>query len=289
MLKKLIQISHIQLLGLFLLHFCLGCLLAMQTGGVVETAFFWIQLEWMAAFYLGLAFLNEYVLWLRDKSEVCGERKNDIPPMVVLGIAFLWLLFSLVLLYYRLQLGKMDIDYVLQLSLLLVGLLTVLPPIRFLDYPLNEVMIGIWLSGLSVLFGYFCSDAVFSAKAVVVSFGLLFQFLGFVLMKDLRDYTDILKFEQNRLLRLFGWQDGMFFYGSFLLFSYSNFGLAIGLSLFTTLYLTLMIGVGFGLVQVWNLRKIAAGGAVNWRFTSFMTYLNYFYPLYSLFVLLLLD
>ena len=61
----------------------------------------------------------------------------------------------------------------------------------------------------------------------------------------------------------------MFFYGSFLLLSYFIFGLAIGLGLFTTLYLTLMIGVGFGLVQVWNLRKITAGGAVNWRFTSF--------------------
>ena len=47
----------------------------------------------MAAFYLGLAFINEYVLWLRDKSEVCGERKNDIPPMVVLGIAFLFATF----------------------------------------------------------------------------------------------------------------------------------------------------------------------------------------------------
>ena len=55
MLKKLIQISHIQLLGLFLLHFCLGCLLAMQTGGVVGNGFFLDPIGMDGSFLFGVS------------------------------------------------------------------------------------------------------------------------------------------------------------------------------------------------------------------------------------------
>jgi hypothetical protein len=289
MFKKIYQMSHLDLLGLLLLHFGLGYLLAMQTGAVAETAFFWIQLEWLIAFYLGLTFLNEYILWLKDKSELCGEKKEQIPPKVVLGLAFLLLLFSLILLYYRLQLSGFSTDYFLQLGLLLAGLLTVLPPIRLLDRKINEVTLGIWLAGLSLPFGYFFSNTEFSLNLFVVSFGLLFQFLAFMLIKDLQNYTEIVRYEQKRLIGILGWQDGMLFYGSFLLLSYFVFGLAIWLNLFAKYYLTLMVGVGFSLIQVWNLRKISNGGVPNWRFTNLLTYLNYFYPMYSLIVLFILD
>ena len=289
MFKKILNIIHYQLLGLFLLHFCLGGLLALQSETGVETAFFWIQIEWGISFYLGIVFLNEYILWLKDKSDICGERKNDIPPKVVLGLAFLLLLFSLILLYYRLQLSGISIDYFLQLSILIIGLLIVLPPLRILDRKINEILMGILITGLSFIFGYFCSDALFTNQIFVISIGLLFQFLAFVVLKDLQNYTDIVKFEKKKLLGIFGWQDGMLFYGSFLLLSYFIFGLAIGLDLFSLRYLAILIGIGFSLVQIFNLKKIANGSVPNWRFTNLLTYLNYFYPLYSLFVILLID
>jgi hypothetical protein len=110
-----------------------------------------------------------------------------------------------------------------------------------------------------------------------------------MLIKDLQNYTEIVKYELKRLIGILGWQDGMLFYGSFLLLSYFVFGLAIWLNLFAKHYLTLIVGIGFSLIQVWNLRKISNGGAPNWRFTNLLTYLNYFYPIYSLFVLFILD
>ena len=286
---KLIKISRLPLLGLFLLHFLLGSLLAVQLGGEIEISLFWLNLEWLVALFLGISFLNEYILWLNDETKLIGERKNDIPPKVILGISFLLLLFSLVLLYYQIQITSLSLFYLIQLLILGFGLIMILPPFRILQTTFGEMGLGILLTLFTSFYGYFVSGSPFVAQQFVIGFGFLFQFLAFLLIKDLKDYTTIVKFEKKTLLGQFGWEQGIFFYSSFLLISYFVFCLGIFLGLLPSRFYSLLIGIGLAIIQTINLRRIENGAQPKWRFTSTLTYLNYFYPIYSLFLLFILS
>jgi len=83
------------------------------------------------------------------------------------------------------------------------------------------------------------------------------------------DYLNDLKFDKYNLLVRVGWEKGMVMHNLLILTAFLLLGLAATFGLPLAIALPAFIPLPLGLLQIWQMRRIAGGSKPNWSTMSF--------------------
>jgi 1,4-dihydroxy-2-naphthoate polyprenyltransferase len=138
------------------------------------------------------------------------------------------------------------------------------PPIRLEASGYGELTTSVLVAVLVPALGFLLQTGDMHRLIVMVAFPSFAAHLAMLLALELPDYTNDEKFEKHTLMVRLGWQNGMFLHNVLILIAILLIPIAfvLGFPWFATL--AGLAGAPLGIFQIFQMRNIAAGGAVNW-------------------------
>jgi 1,4-dihydroxy-2-naphthoate octaprenyltransferase len=98
----------------------------------------------------------------------------------------------------------------------------------------------------------------------MTTFPLTALHLAMVIIFGLPDFAQDLKLQKLTLLARMGWREGMTFHNILILVAYLLLGLAATFGLPPLIAIPAILTLPLGLLQIWQLSRIAAGSKPNW-------------------------
>lgn len=274
-LRAFLRISRpLYLLGGVLLY-ALGGGIADYLGRPVDGGVYLLGQLWVICLQLGGHFLNEYFCPephpLLDKLPT-PPNSNGKPHMelierqtlLVLAVAFLACLAPLSVVLF--QFNGRDGAVMLVMLLALLGTVAYsVPPMQLSTSGYGELVNALIAANLLPAFAFLLQTGEVHRLLAMATFPLSALLLAMQLSLALPRYALDLRQERHTLLVHLGWRNGMVLHNLLVLSAYLLLGLAMlfGMPLFIGLpaYLTLPLG----LLQIWQLRRIADGARPNWN------------------------
>ncbi len=138
------------------------------------------------------------------------------------------------------------------------------PPVRLVSSGYGELTTSFLVAFLVPGFAFLLQTGSFHRLLLVSALPLTALHLAMMLVFEFPDYATDLKFEKETLLVRIGWERGMVMNNLLILTAFLLLGLAAILSVPTAIVLPSFLLLPFGLLQIWQMRGIAAGGKPNW-------------------------
>ena len=138
------------------------------------------------------------------------------------------------------------------------------PPVRLVTSGYGELTTSFLVAFLVPGFAFLLQTGSFHRLLLVSALPLTALHLAMMLVFEFPDYATDLKFEKETLLVRIGWERGMVMNNLLILTAFLILGLAAILSVPAGIVLPSFLLLPFGLLQIWQMRVIAAGGKPNW-------------------------
>jgi 1,4-dihydroxy-2-naphthoate octaprenyltransferase len=138
------------------------------------------------------------------------------------------------------------------------------PPVKLESTGYGELTTAILVSNLVPAFAFVLQTGHLHRLVAMGTFPLTFLCLAMLLSFELPDYGSDLKYGKRTLLVRAGWQLGMNIHNLMILFGYLILAIAVLLGLSTAIALPVFLSLPIGLLQIWSMNRIAAGGKPNW-------------------------
>jgi 1,4-dihydroxy-2-naphthoate octaprenyltransferase len=196
--------------------------------------------------------------------ETISDRRLTRDAALYVSIAALASLAVIAFLLYRDRLLNAPAFFLIGISLLVLLVYSV-PPLRFVDKGLGELLLSIQIAYLSPSIAYLLQARVYHNLVVFISTPLVFLALAMLLAFDFPSYSGDMKYERNTLLARLGWERAISFHrflvlGAYILFTTAPiFGFSLGL--IWPVFLTLP----FALLQIYWLQNISLGAKPLWN------------------------
>ena len=257
----------------------LGVGIARYLGAPIDWSVYIIGQAYVTTMQLSAQYLNEYFDAPADQqnpnrtpfsggSGAVGEGKLSQETVMWAALTALTVLASLTVVLIS----------VVQLTPLLVTLVVLAfagsffystPPVRLSQTGYGELSTSILVANLVPIFAFVLQTGEMHRLLVMSTFPLTTLHLVMMIVFEFPDFLNDLKFEKLTLLVRVGWERGMVLHNILILTTFLLLGLAATFGLPWAIALPAFIPLPIGLLQIWQMRRIAAGGKPNWTTMAF--------------------
>ena len=257
----------------------LGVGIARYLGAPIDWSLYIIGQAYVTTMQLSAQYLNEYFDAPADQqnphrtpfsggSGAVGEGKLSQETVMWAALTALTVLASLTVVLIS----------VVQLTPLLVTLVVLAfagsffystPPVRLSQTGYGELSTSILVANMVPIFAFVLQTGEMHRLLVMSTFPLTTLHLAMMIVFEFPDFLNDLKFEKLTLLVRVGWERGMVLHNILILTTFLLLGLAATFGLPWAIALPAFIPLPIGLLQIWQMRRIAAGGKPNWTTMAF--------------------
>jgi 1,4-dihydroxy-2-naphthoate polyprenyltransferase len=273
-LKLFIRLSRpLFLLGGILLY-ALGAGIGRYLGAQIDWGLYFLGQAWVTFMQLGTHYLNEYFNAPADLnnpnrtpftggSGAIGPGKLTRSTAFFAAIVCLTFVASTTVLLIRY--ASLTPAAVLVMVLIFLGAFFYsVPPVRLEASGYGELTTSILVANLVPAFALLIQTGELHRLLAMSTFPLTLLHLAMLLAFNLPDYATDLKYEKNNLLVRVGWETGMRMHNLLIIGAYLLLGLAIFLGLPAPIALPAFLSLPLGVLQVFQINRIAAGAKPNW-------------------------
>lgn len=261
------------LLGAVIVY-ALGVGIADYLGVPIDWGLYLLGQAFVTALQLSAQYLNEYFDSPADAvnpnrtpfsggSGAVGPGKLSRNTVLLAAVTMLTIVASLTVLLINRAPATPLLIVVLVLGFLGAFFYSV-PPVRLVTSGYGELTTSFLVAFLVPGFAFLLQTGSFHRLLLVSALPLTALHLAMMLVFEFPDYATDLKFEKETLLVRIGWERGMVMNNLLILTAFLLLGLAAILSVPAGIVLPSFLLLPFGLLQIWQMRVIAAGGKPNW-------------------------
>jgi len=138
------------------------------------------------------------------------------------------------------------------------------PPLRLETSGYGELTTSLLVANLVPAFAFILQWGDFHRLLAMSTFPLTFLHLAMMLAFELPDYAVDIKHDKRTLMIRLGWDRGMTLHNLLILGSYLVLALAVWSGLPVRIALPVFFTLPLGILQIWQMRRIADGAAPNW-------------------------
>ncbi|MGB3699853.1 MAG: prenyltransferase [Anaerolineales bacterium] len=261
------------------LVYALGAGIARYLGASIDWGYYFIGQAFVTTMQLSAQYLNEYFDAPSDQkntnrtpfsggSGAVGEGKLSRETVMWAALTTLTILASLTVVLIS----------VVQLSPILVTIVVLAflgsyfystPPIKLSHTGYGELTTSILVANLVPIFAFYLQYGELHRLLVMSTFPLTALHLAMMIVFEFPDYLNDLKYEKLTLLVRLGWERGMVLHNLLVLTAFLLLGLAVTFGLPLAIALPAFIPLALGVLQIWQMRRIAGGGKPNWTMMAF--------------------
>jgi 1,4-dihydroxy-2-naphthoate octaprenyltransferase len=256
------------------LVYALGVGIADYLGVTIDWGLYLLGQIWVTFMQLSVHFLNEYYDAPADAdnpnrtpfSGGSGEVGEDkLPRSTVMMVAFacLAVVASLTVLVFR-QTNLLPEIMLIMVLIFLGGFFYSAPPVRLVSSGYGELTTSIIVANLVSAFAFVLQTGELHRLLAMSTFPLTALHFAMMLAFELPDYANDIKYEKKTLMVRIGWQRGMFLHNIFILVAYLLLGMAVTFGMPLSIAGPAFLTLPLGLLQIWQMRRIASGGSPNW-------------------------
>lgn len=273
-LRLFIQLSRpLFLLGGILLY-ALGVGIARYLGALVDWNLYFLGQAWVTSLQLSAHYLNEYFDAPRDNlnpnrtpfsggSGAIGPGKLTRNTALIAATTTLTITTSLTVVLIQTAAITPLLTLIMVLSLLGAVFYSV-PPVKLAETGYGELTTSVLVANLLPFFAFLLQTGEPHRLLVMSTFPLTALHLAMMLVFELPDYATDVKYEKLTLLVRVGWRIGMGLHNVLVLTAFFLLGLAMLFGLPLSIALPAFLPLPLALLQIWQMRRIAAGAAPNW-------------------------
>lgn len=274
------------------LLFALGAGIARYLGNEINLGVYILGQAWVTFVQLSTHYLNEYFDASLDE-----DNPNRTPfsgGSGALGPGRLQRSTALTLAYGCLA-GAASVTTLMliqgqlsPLSLLFLGLIFLgaifysIPPVRLVSSGYGELTTSILVASLLPALSFSLQTGDIHRLLAMSTSPLLMFHLAMMLAFELPDYTADLKHGKRTLLVRVGWEAGMQLHNLLILTAYLLLGVALLSGLPLAIGLPAILTLPIGLLQIWQMRRIALGYRPNWNLLTLTAVVAFATPAYLL-------
>jgi 1,4-dihydroxy-2-naphthoate octaprenyltransferase len=145
------------------------------------------------------------------------------------------------------------------------------PPLRLMTTGYGELTTSILVANLTPAFAFILQTGGDIHRLVAMStFPLTALALAMLLAFSLPDYATDIKHDKRNLLVRLGWQRGMNLHNLLILLAYVLLAIATLMGMPWRVIWPAFLTLPLGLLQIWQMMRIANGARPNWRALTFM-------------------
>lgn len=261
------------LLGGMLLY-ALGAGIARYLGYSLDWGVYIFGQAWATVLQIGGQFLIEYFEAPADaanpnrtpheRGSGAGE-SGELPRNVTLMAAAGCLVVVAALGVPLLQLARPGAIVLILMILATFGaVLYSVPPVRLVSSGYGELAVTILFANLLPAFAFLLQAGEFHRLLAMATFPLSALLMAMVLAFELPDYASDIKAGKRTLLVRLGWQAAMTLHNGLILAGFLILGLAVTFGLPLLIALPAFFTLPLGVLQIWQMRRIADGARPNW-------------------------
>ena len=142
-------------------------------------------------------------------------------------------------------------------------------PIKLAHSGYGELTTSVLVANLVPIFAFVLQYGELHRLLVMSTFPLTTLHLAMMIVFEFPDYLNDLKYEKPTLLVRVGWERGMVLHNILILTGFLLLGLAATFGLPLAIVLPAFIPLPLGLLQIWQMRRIAGGGKPSWTTMGF--------------------
>ena len=258
-----------------------GVLVYALGGGIVH--YLGVELDWrvyllgqawVTTLQLAAQYLNEYFDSPLDRentnrtpftggSGVLGP--GGLPRRTALIAAYgcLAVTASLTVLIFNLGKGSPATITIMLLGVL-GALLYSVPPVRLSSSGYGELTTSFLVASLVPAYAFLLQTGEIHRLLAMSTFPLMMMHLAMMLAFELPDYAADIRVGKRTLLVRMGWYRGMTLHNLLIFGAYLTLGAAVLLGLEFYIALPALLTLPLGLLQIWQMRRIADGAKPNW-------------------------
>ena len=139
------------------------------------------------------------------------------------------------------------------------------PPVRLASSGYGELTTSIIVANLIPGFAYLLQVGDLHRLVPMTTFPVTALHLAMMLAFEFPDYASDTKHEKRTLLVRLGWKTGMGFHNLLILIAYLLLAVAVTLGMPFLIALPAFFTFPVGLLQIWQMRRIAEGASPNWK------------------------
>ncbi len=256
------------------LAYALGAGIARYLGTVLNWETYLLGQAWVTLLQLAGQYLNEYYDYPGDidnpnrtpftgGSGALGEDKLPRRTALFLALGCLAVVASLTVMILRVVGPSSATLLVMGLGFLGAFFYSV-PPVRLAASGYGELSTSILLANLVPALAFLLQVGEMHRLLAMSTFPLTLLHLAMMLAFELPDYAWDIKHNKRTLMVRVGWQRGMALHNIFILAAYLMLGVAVAFRLPFYIALPAFFTLPLGLLQIWQIRRIADGGKPNW-------------------------
>jgi 1,4-dihydroxy-2-naphthoate octaprenyltransferase len=261
------------LLGSIVLY-ALGAGIARYLGVSLDWNTYLLGQAWVIVLQLSTHFLNEYYNAPADQdnpnrtpftggSGALGPGKLPRRVALVSGLACLAVVASLTVLLIS-QVQPSPAAYLIMLLAFLGSFFYSTPPVSLESSGYGELTTSILVAFLVPAFSFVLQAGELHRLVAMASFPLTLLCLAMLISFELPDFGTDFKHNKKTLLVRMGWSAGMTVHNILVFSAYLLLGLAVSFGLPPSIALPAFLSLPLALLQVWQMRRIAAGVKPNW-------------------------
>lgn len=256
------------------LVFALGAGIARYLGTYINWDIYILGQAWVTVLQISTHLLNEYYDAPQDRenpnrtpfsggSGVVGPDK--IPRQAVLIAALGGLAIAASITVLLIWSAKPSPATTFIMVLIFAGAFFYsVPPVRLATTGYGELTTSILVANLLPSFSFLLQTGELHRLIAMSTFPLTALHLAMMLAFEFPDYFNDIKFEKTTLLVRVGWQRGMNLHNILILIAYLLLALAAIYGLPLPIVLPAIFVLPLGALQIWQMRRIAAGAKPNW-------------------------
>lgn len=270
----LIRLSNPLFLLGGVLVFALGGGIVNFLGVPINWNVYLLGQAWVTTIQLSAQYLNEYFASPTDHqnpnrtpfSSISGVLgPGGLPGRVALLAAYGCLAVNASLTVLLLVMARLTLPAILVMVLFYLGALFYsIPPVRLSVTGYGELIISILIAILLPALAYLLQTGELHRLLAMSTFPLALLHLAMMISFEFPDYARDANFGKRTLLVRMGWQRGMMMNNLLILSAYLLLGLAVAFGLPLLIAIPPFLTFPLGLLQIWQMRRIADGAKPNW-------------------------
>ena len=273
-LRLFIRLSRPLFLVGVAIVYALGVGIAHYLGVTIDWRLYVLGQAWVSILQLSTQYLNEYYnapadnenpnrTFLTGGSGAIGTDKLPRRVALMSAMGCLAILASLTVLLIASDIAPSAL-FIMGIAFLAAFFYST-PPVKLEASGYGELTTSILVAFLVPAYAYILQANEFSPIISMVAFPLTALHLAMLLAFELPDYSTDIKFLKRTIMVRMGWEKGMILHNILVLSAFLLLGLAARFGLPMFVFLPSILLLPLGLLQIWQMRRIADGGKPNWN------------------------
>ena len=262
------------IIGVMILY-ALGVSIARYLGIVISWETYIYGQLWVTILQLSTQYLNEYFnspadiknpnrTALTGGSGVLGPGKLPRRTALFAALTCLAILASITVLIIA-NINLTVVTIFIMLIAFIGALFYSTPPLKLEASGYGELIVSIIVAFLVPSFAFVLQAGEIHRLVPMTTFPLTTLHLAMLLAFELPDYANDFKYGKRTIMIRLGWEKGMLLHNILIFTSYLLLVIAAFFGLPNLIWIPVMFTFPIGLIQFWQMRRIASGAKPNWN------------------------